>query len=74
MPPPFPASNETGLVRLHDPAQRFGVLPRGVEEPVPPSEGGRIRDVAAPRGFLHRLAFRQGFPERKPALLLVQSL
>lgn len=74
MPLPFPTSNKIGFVLLHDPAQRFGVLPRGVEEPVPPSEGSRIRDVAALRGFLHRLARRQGFPELKPALLLVQPL
>ena len=62
LPLPFPASDEIGLVLVHDPAQRFGVLPRGVEEPVPPSEGRRIRDFAALSGFLHRLAFRQGFP------------
>ena len=71
---PFPATNEIGLILLHNPAQRFGVLQRGVEEPVPPSEVRRIRDVAALRGILHRLALRQGFPEQKPTLLLVQPL
>ena len=74
VPLAFPASKTIGLVCLHDPPQRLGILPRGVQEPAPPSEGVRRHDVAAPRGFPHRLALRQRFPERQPALLLVQPL
>ena len=69
-PFPFSAPNEIGLVLLHDPTRCFGVLAQGVEEPVPPLECVRIRDVAAPRGVLHRLTLRSGFPEQKPTPFL----
>ena len=56
---PFPALQDVGLVRFHDPLEYLRIAPRRHQKPVTPAERRAHRHIAACRRGLHRLPLRQ---------------